>query len=492
MLYGSVRPQRDFLVILDAYARGRLPIGRLITHWLPLEQIGGGVRRAPATTAGSWSTSRPGFQHLFRSRAYPTATMRSPPRIAALAAVAALAAAAAAGVILTDDGDASHAPAAPSGTAIPQPSLSRLNLRTRRRLAPASRRIDLVAPPFSYPTLITNPLFPIGRLQSAVLLGRLQGRRWRAETTLLPGTTPVDWMGRRIATRRSQFVAYLNGRIFEVAVDLYAQADDGSVWYLGENAYAYHAGRVSDTDGTWGGRDRPAGADHAGPSAGRPGLPHQNIPGLVFEQVTVKRVGVTVRGPDGPVQGAMIGQELHMDETRLEDKVFAPGYGEFHSGQGDTFEATSLAVPADARPGPVPAAIAALARPPQHRTAPVAGMVRAWRGERASQPPLLAAQLTAALRQLRVAAAGRPAATAALDVAAAALDLELQYRPQPTLDRARFRLEMRRMLLDAGAGDAAGVRGDLATLRWIGDRISAAGSRLQALRATAARRLRSR
>ena len=77
-----------------------------------------------------------------------------------------------------------------------------------------------------------------------------------------------------------------------------------------------------------------------------------------------------------------------MDETRLEDKVFAPGYGEFHSGQGDTFEATSLAVPADARPGPAPAAIAALARPPRHRTAAaVAGMVRAWRGERASQPP---------------------------------------------------------------------------------------------------------
>jgi hypothetical protein len=28
----------------------------------------------------------------------------------------------------------------------------------------------------------------------------------------------------------------------------------------------------------------------------------------------------------------MVAQELHMDEARLEDKYFAPGYGEFFSG----------------------------------------------------------------------------------------------------------------------------------------------------------------
>ena len=39
-LYGSARPERDFLVILDQYRRGRLPLGGLISHRLPLEEIG--------------------------------------------------------------------------------------------------------------------------------------------------------------------------------------------------------------------------------------------------------------------------------------------------------------------------------------------------------------------------------------------------------------------------------------------------------------------
>jgi Zn-dependent alcohol dehydrogenase len=38
-LYGSSRPERDFAVILDQYRRGRLPLDRLISHRLPLEEI---------------------------------------------------------------------------------------------------------------------------------------------------------------------------------------------------------------------------------------------------------------------------------------------------------------------------------------------------------------------------------------------------------------------------------------------------------------------
>jgi S-(hydroxymethyl)glutathione dehydrogenase / alcohol dehydrogenase len=39
-LYGSARPDRDFPVILDAYRRGRLPLDRLISHRMRLEEIG--------------------------------------------------------------------------------------------------------------------------------------------------------------------------------------------------------------------------------------------------------------------------------------------------------------------------------------------------------------------------------------------------------------------------------------------------------------------
>jgi Zn-dependent alcohol dehydrogenase len=40
-LYGSSRPERDFAVILDLYRRGLLPLDRLISHRLPLEEIDG-------------------------------------------------------------------------------------------------------------------------------------------------------------------------------------------------------------------------------------------------------------------------------------------------------------------------------------------------------------------------------------------------------------------------------------------------------------------
>ena len=38
-IYGSSRPDRDFPKILDLYRRGRLPLDRLISHRLPLEQV---------------------------------------------------------------------------------------------------------------------------------------------------------------------------------------------------------------------------------------------------------------------------------------------------------------------------------------------------------------------------------------------------------------------------------------------------------------------
>ena len=103
--------------------------------------------------------------------------------------------------------------AASSPATIPQPSLDKLEKLTRSRLAPDTDRVDLVMPTFTDPTNITNPLFPISDLHSTVLVGRFEGKPWRAETTLLPETRPVEWNGKKVETLQSQFVAYLSGRI---------------------------------------------------------------------------------------------------------------------------------------------------------------------------------------------------------------------------------------------------------------------------------------
>jgi hypothetical protein len=377
----------------------------------------------------------------------------------------------------------------PSAAMIPQPSLAKLNARTRQRLAPEARRVDLAVPTFSDPTNITNPLFPIGSLTSAVLIGKLHRQPWRAETTLLPNTKTVSWNGQQIETRQSQFVAYLNGRIFEVAVDLYAQADDGSVWYFGEDAFTYSHGHVADTEGTW-------LAGVTGPPAMiMPGHPHvgdvyrtENIPGLVFEQVTVEKTGVTVNGPVGPIPGAMVGQELHMDEVRLESKFFAPGYGEFFSGSGPTFEANALAVPVDALSQPTPVELDAIstravdilnaARSGGWSAASTAlGTIdQAWNTFRAQPvPKRLAAQTDHAIQALSRAVGARDprnTSQSAVDLMLADLDIELRYRGPAEVNVARFDAWTRQVQVDSTAGDGAAVVGDVTTLEWIRDRIA--------------------
>jgi S-(hydroxymethyl)glutathione dehydrogenase / alcohol dehydrogenase len=39
-IYGSSKPERDFASTLDQYRRGRLPLDRLVSHTLPLDQVG--------------------------------------------------------------------------------------------------------------------------------------------------------------------------------------------------------------------------------------------------------------------------------------------------------------------------------------------------------------------------------------------------------------------------------------------------------------------
>ena len=371
----------------------------------------------------------------------------------------------------------------PTATTIPQATPAQLAAAGLEELpfAPTGRRVDLAMPAFSNPTEITNPLFPISRLGSAVLAGSDEGKQFKTETTLLPGTRILEWpAGRPVNTLLSQYVAYLDGRIEEVALDHYAQADDGSVWYFGEDVFNYEDGRIADTEGTWvAGKEGPAAMIMpARPRVGDVYRP-ENVPGLVFEEVRVKAVDQTVAGPHGPVAGAIIAGELHQDGSR-EDKTFAPGYGEFFTGADGDVEAMALALPADRVDGPPPRALATLSSAADGVLADVhAGawsaavnaareLAAAWRALHASEvPPRLRPAMTRALAALARALADRDVAEAslrAIDVAQSSLDLRLLRRPPVEVDRGRFVLWARRLAVDAAAGDGDAARGDVATL----------------------------
>jgi len=60
---------------------------------------------------------------------------------------------------------------------------------------------------------------------------------------------------------------------------------------------------------------------------------------------------------------------------------------------------------------------------------------------------------------------------AAIDAAQWSLDLRLQYRPQTEIDLARFDLWAAQLTLDAAAGDAGAVGGDVFAIGYIRDRV---------------------
>jgi len=353
--------------------------------------------------------------------------------------------------------------------------------------APDSARVDLVEPTFADPTSITNPRFPISQLTQVVQVGAEGDVALRHEITLLPQTRMIEWNGQQVETVVSQFMAYGDGRILEVATDFFAQADDGSVWYFGEDVANYADGVLDNHDGTWlAGKDGPPGMIMpADPQVGDVWRP-ENIPGFVFEEVTAKSITETVDGPQGPVSGALLVEEMLMDGV-LEDKIFAPGYGEFMArvGSEDELVNVSVGVPRDALAGGAPAAVEAISAaaaglvdaaahwPAAQAT--VADMSAAWDGYRSGElSPLTADQIDRALERLRAGIdAQDETATrqAAFDLAYAATDLLLRHQTPAAADLARLDIAARRLGADAVASDPAFVAGDVAAIQAIWNRV---------------------
>jgi hypothetical protein len=354
-------------------------------------------------------------------------------------------------------------------------------------LAPEADRIDLATPTFGKPTPITNPLHPTSEVTQVIMGGHVEGEPFRTEVTLLPETKPIEWGGNTVDTAVSQYVAYLDGRIHEVALDWYAQADDGSVWYFGEDVFNYEDGKVADTEGTWIASDETPAAMimPAKPAVGNVYRP-ENAPGVVFEEVRVEKIDQTVAGPSGNISGAIEVSELHMDGKR-EGKVFAPGYGEFSTGSetGD-LEAVSLASPTDRRQGAAPAEFAALSaavdavyqaaaeEDADLLTQASPALNAAWEAVRAKGiPPQMESQMGVDLEGLNSAADGQDweaAQSAALRIAQNELDLRLLYEPITDVDLARLTLWTRQLPVDVAAEDPGLVLANVAALERVWER----------------------
>jgi hypothetical protein len=182
----------------------------------------------------------------------------------------------------------------------------------------------------------------------------------------------------------------------------------------------------------------------------------------------------------------MLSSKLHSDGSR-EEKIFAPGYGEFSTSGGGDIEALALAVPTDAASGTMPAELTTLSDGApsvvdavgsgnwKSASATVSEMMAAWRSHRSADVPKPIEPLKdGALRGLAAAVgAHRVTATqsAAIEAARLSLDLQLRYRPVTEIDLARLDLWAAQLVVDEAAGDTAGVAADHYALDYVRDRI---------------------
>lgn len=184
-------------------------------------------------------------------------------------------------------------------------------------------------PPFSNPTKINNPFYPVSNMRQAVTTGIDAGDDFRSEVTLLPYFKSIKWDGGTTKTVVSQYTAYRNGDLVEVAYDYFAQGDNGSVYYFGENVFNYEDGVIVNTNGTW--IASPGGAPPGeimplNPIIGQVFHP-ENFKPLVWEEDTVVSLTEPTTTPKGPISNGLLIHELLLDGAE-ELKVYAAGWGQ--------------------------------------------------------------------------------------------------------------------------------------------------------------------
>ena len=181
---------------------------------------------------------------------------------------------------------------------------------------------------FTNPTTITNAHLPLGNLTQDVLEGTEGGATSRVIRTRLPGTRTFSFNGQQVQAIIVSDTVYTNGQVSEVALDYFAQSDNGDVYYFGEDVDEYVNGQVVNHDGTW----------HLGVDTDKPGLflpatPNvgdkfrsEDVPGVTRENDEVIAIEESVTVPAGSYQHCVKVREI-LSDGAVEYKIYAPGVG---------------------------------------------------------------------------------------------------------------------------------------------------------------------
>jgi hypothetical protein len=185
------------------------------------------------------------------------------------------------------------------------------------------------APKFSHPRSITNPYLPLASLKQDILEGKEGGNTVRVERTAKPDLRKAFQIGKQTV---EAFVVedceFENGALSEKATDYFAQADDGTVYYLGEEVDEYKDGKVVGHSGAW-----MYGVDTKKLTPLMPGHPKvgqrfrsEDVSKVLFEDDEVVSLAETVTVPAGTYHDCLKINETFPD-GKTEYKYFAKGIG---------------------------------------------------------------------------------------------------------------------------------------------------------------------
>jgi hypothetical protein len=124
--------------------------------------------------------------------------------------------------------------------------------------------------------------------------------------------------------------ASLDGSVIEDTFDWFAQADDGAVWYFGEDTKDYENGEVVSTEGAW-----EAGVDGAQPGIVMPAEPRvgdryrqEFYPGEAEDMAEILSLTEQIEVPVGAYDQVVMTKDFTpLEPDVLEQKYYARGVG---------------------------------------------------------------------------------------------------------------------------------------------------------------------
>jgi len=182
---------------------------------------------------------------------------------------------------------------------------------------------------FSHPRDITNPFLPLKSLKQDVLEGKEGSKTIRIERTAKPDLHKAFKIGKQtVEALAIEDREFENGELSEVAMDYFAEADDGTVLYLGEDVDTYKNGKITGHEGAW-----MLGKDTKTPGVLMPGHPKvgdkfksEDVNKDIHEEDEVISSSDTVTVPSGTYKNCLKIKEMLAD-GEIEYKYFASGVG---------------------------------------------------------------------------------------------------------------------------------------------------------------------